>query len=180
MPSIDFDESHLSGLVGCAPLLSCYDFHGLAHMQVIHGDGNSYFNVWGLTRTCLPILSVRNAWRASALGSVEPLGGSHGLPEVHHHSTYAMKCMVLRTRVSQTQLCVTFGARRPPTNSGHDVYDVVIQTIRNCVVLRTRVSQATLCVKCGARRRWAALSAWGILFAIWATKACQECLTGSC
>jgi len=33
--SIDVNDSHLSGLVGYAPLLSCYDFHGLAHMQAI-------------------------------------------------------------------------------------------------------------------------------------------------
>jgi len=43
--SIEFNDSHVSGLVGCAPLLSCYDFHGLARMRVIHGDGNIYINL---------------------------------------------------------------------------------------------------------------------------------------
>jgi len=33
--SMDRNESDVSGLAECAPLLSCYDFHGLAHMQVI-------------------------------------------------------------------------------------------------------------------------------------------------
>jgi len=43
--SVEFNDSHLSGLVGCAPLLSCYDFHGLAHMQDIHGDGKVYIHL---------------------------------------------------------------------------------------------------------------------------------------
>jgi len=43
--SIDCNDSHVSGPVGCAPLLPCYDFTGLAHMQVIHGDGTLYINL---------------------------------------------------------------------------------------------------------------------------------------
>jgi len=40
-----FGDSHVCGLVGCAPLLSCYDFHGLAYMQVIHCDGKVYISL---------------------------------------------------------------------------------------------------------------------------------------
>jgi len=45
MSQIDVSDSLLSGLVGCAPLLSRYDFHGLAHVQAIHRDGNLYIDL---------------------------------------------------------------------------------------------------------------------------------------
>jgi len=78
--SLGFNDHHLYGLVECAPLLSCYDFHSLAHMQVIHGYGNMVIHLYGLTHTCLPILTVRNVWRASVSGSVEPLGATTAAP----------------------------------------------------------------------------------------------------
>ena len=38
---------------------------------------NKYSNLHGLAPACLPNHSVRNVWRASALGSGEPLGGNN-------------------------------------------------------------------------------------------------------
>ena len=77
------DTSHVSGCVGCVsghvgllPLLKCYAFQGFARIRVFHVDGELCSNFHGLGPACLPNLSVRNVWRASALGFVEPLGGN--------------------------------------------------------------------------------------------------------
>ena len=74
---MDFDDSHVSGHVGFLPLLRCYDLNGFEPIPVFHIDGKIYSNFHGLAPACLPNLSVRNVWRASALGSGEPLGGNN-------------------------------------------------------------------------------------------------------
>ena len=77
---MDFDDSHVSGHVGFLPLLRCYDLNGFEPIPVFHIDGKVYSNFHGLAPACLPNLSVRNVWRACALGSGEPLGGKTSRP----------------------------------------------------------------------------------------------------
>ena len=74
---MDVNDSHVSGHVGFLPLLKCYDFQGFERIRVFHVDGTIYSDFHGLAPACLPNLSVRNVWRATALGSGEPLDGDN-------------------------------------------------------------------------------------------------------
>ena len=53
-------------------------------IRVFHVDGKLYNNFQGVAPACLPNLSVRNVWRASALGCGEPLGGNISRTQLLH------------------------------------------------------------------------------------------------
>jgi len=83
--------------------LNLWGNHGrprIPHSRKIHNE------MYVLSHTCLPHPTVRIVWRASAAQELRTCCVCMA------QSKYTRNCMVLRTRVSQATLCVTFGARR--------------------------------------------------------------------